>query len=57
MLGGTLAVVATLSFPLFRHLLATPANAPDHLQHRSAQEDSIMRRSTGTLDAMGQQIR
>lgn len=40
-LGGTLAVVATLSFPLFRHLLATPANAPDHLPHRSAQEDSI----------------
>jgi hypothetical protein len=40
-LGGALLLVLVTTFPLFRHLMATPANAPDHMPHRSAQEDSV----------------
>ena len=38
---GTVTVVLTLGLPLARHLWNTPANAPDHLPHRTAIEDEV----------------
>ncbi len=40
-LGTALLVVVGLGAPLFKHLLATPAHAPDHLPTRTAHEDSV----------------
>mgnify|MGYP000054684118 CR=1 FL=1 len=40
-LGSALIGLAALAAPLFKHLLATPAHAPDHLPARTAHEDSV----------------
>ncbi|OBK19779.1 hypothetical protein [Mycobacterium asiaticum] len=40
-LTGTVAVVVLFGLPLARHLWNTPANAPDHLPHRTAIEDQV----------------
>lgn len=40
-LTGTITVVLLLGLPLARHLWNTPANAPDHLPHRTAIEDQV----------------
>jgi hypothetical protein len=38
---GTGVIVVVAGIPLVRHLWATPSNAPDHLPHRSGQEDAV----------------
>ncbi|OBI86876.1 hypothetical protein [Mycobacterium asiaticum] len=40
-LTGTAAVVVLFGLPLARHLWNTPANAPEHLPHRTAIEDQV----------------
>jgi hypothetical protein len=40
-LGSVVAITATASAPLFRHLWRTPVSAPEHVPHRTAHEDSV----------------
>lgn len=40
-LGTALMVAAAVSAPLFRHLIVTPVEAPQHLPERTAHEDSV----------------
>jgi hypothetical protein len=38
---GTASIVLAAGSPLVRHLWTTPSNAPDHLPHRSGQEEVV----------------
>ena len=40
-LVGTASIVVVATLPLARHLLSSPANAPDHLPHRSGEQDAV----------------
>ena len=40
-LVATAVIVVAADLPLARHLWTTPANAPDHLPHRSNQEEAV----------------
>ena len=40
-LVATAVIVVAADLPLARHLWTTPANAPDHLPHRSNQEEAM----------------
>jgi hypothetical protein len=41
-LVGTALIVVVADVPLARHLWTSPANAPDHLPHRSNQEEAVV---------------
>ena len=38
-LGVTALIILAAALPLARHLWASPANSPDHLPHRSSEQD------------------